>query len=113
MRNAVRKIIRLGYMTKKNFIDCGVFAMRHMETYMGGGEYNDLCELRRECKAQKLQLDELRLKYATKILLAEINQKKSDFEVEVEAYRQLPLEERQRLEEAAFETVKARVTIML
>ncbi|GKA57827.1 peptidase C48, SUMO/sentrin/Ubl1, partial [Tanacetum coccineum] len=88
MGNATRMILRLGCMTKKNFIDCGVFTMRHMETYMGGGEYDDRCELRRECKARKLQLDELRLK-------------------------QLPLEERQRLEEVAFETVKARVTRML
>ncbi|GKC25599.1 hypothetical protein Tco_1027749 [Tanacetum coccineum] len=100
-------------MTKKNFINCGVLAMRHMETYMGGGEYDDRCELRRECKAQKLQLDELRLKYAMKIMLSEINQKKSNFKVEADAYRMLSLEERQRLEETAFETIKARVTIML
>nr|GEY34718.1 hypothetical protein [Tanacetum cinerariifolium] len=113
MRNVALKILRLGCMTKKNFIDCGVFAMCHMEMYMGGEEYDDLYELRRECKAQKLQLDEPRLKYLAKILLVEINQKKSYFEVEVEAYRQLPLEERQRLEEAAFETVKAHVTLML
>ncbi|GJX96969.1 peptidase C48, SUMO/sentrin/Ubl1 [Tanacetum coccineum] len=113
MRNAACTILRLGCMTKKNFIDCGVFAMRHMETYMGGGEYDDLCALRRECKAHKLQLDELRIKYAAKILLSDINFKKSEFEVEAEAYRRLPLEERQRLEEGAFEKVKARVTHML
>ncbi|GJR28444.1 hypothetical protein Tco_1104676 [Tanacetum coccineum] len=88
MRNAACKILRLGCMTKKNFIDYVVFEKRHMETYIGGGEYDDLCRLRRKCKAHKLQLDELRLK-------------------------QLPLEERQRLDGAAFETVKARVTRML
>nr|GEZ34074.1 peptidase C48, SUMO/sentrin/Ubl1 [Tanacetum cinerariifolium] len=113
MRNVALKILSLGCMTKKNFIDCGVFALCHIETYMGGEEYDDLCELRRECKAQKLQLDEPRLKYVVKILLVEFNQKKSYFEVEVEAYRQLPLEERQRSEEAAFEIVKAHVTLML
>ncbi|GJS90565.1 hypothetical protein Tco_0773201 [Tanacetum coccineum] len=74
---------------------------------------DDLCGLRRECKAQKLQLDELRIKYAAKILLSDINQKKSDYDVEVEAYSRFPLEERQRLEEGAFEKVKARVTRML
>ncbi|GKC19621.1 ulp1 protease family, C-terminal catalytic domain-containing protein, partial [Tanacetum coccineum] len=77
---------KVGVYDKENFIDRGIFAMCHMETYMGGGEYDDLCRLRRECKAQKLQLDELRMKYATKILLWEINQKKSDFEVKAEAY---------------------------
>ncbi|PWA53982.1 Magnesium transporter MRS2/LPE10 [Artemisia annua] len=70
----------------------------------------DRCGLRREYKEQKLQLVVLRKKYAAKILLSEINQKKADFEVEAEAYRMLPLEERQRLEDAAFERVKARVT---
>ncbi|GJW02361.1 ulp1 protease family, C-terminal catalytic domain-containing protein, partial [Tanacetum coccineum] len=87
IRTVACTILRLGCMTKKNFIDCGIFAVCHMETYMGGGEYDDLCGLRRECKAQKLQLDELRMKYAAKILLWEINQKKSDFEVKAEAYR--------------------------
>ncbi|PWA54482.1 WD40 repeat-containing protein [Artemisia annua] len=61
------------------------------------GWQGDRCGLRRECKEQKLQLVVLRKKYATKILLSEINQKKADFEVEAEAYRMLPLEERQRL----------------
>ncbi|GKA31867.1 hypothetical protein Tco_0718234 [Tanacetum coccineum] len=74
---------------------------------------DDLCGLRRECKAQKLQLDELRIKYAAKILLSDINQKKSDYDVEAEAYSRFPLEERQRLEEGAFEKVKACVTRML
>ncbi|GKD25471.1 hypothetical protein Tco_1231685 [Tanacetum coccineum] len=53
---------KVGVYDKENFIDRGIFAMCHMETYMGGGEYDDLCRLRRECKAQKLQLDELRMK---------------------------------------------------
>ncbi|GJT15216.1 hypothetical protein Tco_0873922 [Tanacetum coccineum] len=48
------------------------------------------------CKAQKLQLDELRIEYAAKILLSEINQKKSDFDVEAEVYRQLPLQEQHK-----------------
>ncbi|PWA73553.1 Peptidase C48, SUMO/Sentrin/Ubl1 [Artemisia annua] len=44
----------------RNFVDCGAYAMRHMETYMGGGEYDDRCGLRRECKEKKLQLTVLR-----------------------------------------------------
>lgn len=113
MMNGPFRFLRLGCMTKANFIDCGVFAMRHMETYLGGGEYDDLCGLRREGNAQKLQLEELRKKYAAKILLSDINEKKHEFEVEAEAFRLLSLEEKQRLEAGSFVTVKARVTRML
>ncbi|PWA73469.1 Peptidase C48, SUMO/Sentrin/Ubl1 [Artemisia annua] len=113
LRNARPQLLRLGCMTKNNVIDCGVFAMRHMETYLFGGEYDDRCEFRREGKDQQHQLDELRHKYAAKILLADINNKKADFEDEAEAYKRLPLEERNRLEAASYETVKARVQVML
>ncbi|PWA68285.1 ulp1 protease family, C-terminal catalytic domain-containing protein [Artemisia annua] len=113
LRSARPQLLRLGCMTKNNVIDCGVFAMRHMETYLFGGEYDDLCEFRREGKDQQHQLDELRCKYAAKILLADINNKKADFEEEAEAYKRLPLEERKRLEAASYETVKVRVGIML
>ncbi|PWA67953.1 Peptidase C48, SUMO/Sentrin/Ubl1 [Artemisia annua] len=111
--NTIPQLLRLGCMTKNNVIDCGVFAMRHMETYLFGGEYDDLCGFRREGKEQQNQLDELRHKYAAKILLADINNKKADFEDEAEAYRRLPLEEKKRLEAAPYETVKARVQTML
>lgn len=100
-------------MTKHNVVDCGVFAMRHMETYLFGGEYDDLCEFRREGKDQQNQLDELRKKYAAKILLSDINKKKAVVESETEAYRMLPLQEKERLEAASFETVKGRVRTML
>ncbi|PWA95077.1 hypothetical protein CTI12_AA010880 [Artemisia annua] len=113
LRNADPQLLRLGCMTKNNVIDCGVFAMRHMETYLFGGEYDDLCEFRREGKEQQHQLDELRKKYAAKILLCDINEKKAVFESEAEAHRLLPPEERQRLEAASFETCKRRVRDML
>ena len=84
-----------------------------METYLFGGEYDDLCGLRREGKDQQHQLDELRKKYAAKMLLTDLNQKKADFEIEVQAHKLLPAAERQRLEAASYETVKVRVGIML
>ncbi|PWA96205.1 hypothetical protein CTI12_AA040660 [Artemisia annua] len=111
--NTIPQLLRLGCMTKNNVIDCGVFAMRHMETYLFGGEYDDLCGFRREGKEQQNQLDELHHKYAAKILLVDINNKKADFEDEAQAYRRLPLEEKKRLEAASYETVKARVQTML
>lgn len=100
-------------MTKHNDIDCGVFAMRHMETYLFGGEYDDLCGLRREGKEQQNQLDELRKKYAAKILLTDLNKKKADFEDEELSYRLLPLAQRQRFEAGAYGRCFARVSQML
>ncbi|PWA95284.1 ulp1 protease family, C-terminal catalytic domain-containing protein [Artemisia annua] len=113
LRYADRMILRLGCMTKNNDIDCGVFAMRHMETYLFGGEYDDLCGLRREGKDQQHQLDDLRKKYAAKILLTDINKKKADFKNEELTYKLLPLAQRQRLEAASYERCFARVTQML
>ncbi|PWA90628.1 Peptidase C48, SUMO/Sentrin/Ubl1 [Artemisia annua] len=113
LRYAYRMILRLGCMTKNNDIDCGVFAMRHMETYLFGGEYDDLCGLRREGKDQQHQLDELRKKYAAKILLTDLNKKKADFENEELTYKMLPLAQRQLLEAASYERCFARVTKML
>ncbi|KAJ9543619.1 hypothetical protein OSB04_023326 [Centaurea solstitialis] len=31
------RLLEMKWQTKGNFVDCGVFLMRHMETYMGGG----------------------------------------------------------------------------
>ncbi|GKE41961.1 hypothetical protein Tco_1469245, partial [Tanacetum coccineum] len=90
MRNAACKILRLGCMTKKNFIDYGVFvgvlkSAIWRRTWVAGNM----------------------------MTFVDLEESKSDFEVEAEAYRQLSLEERQRLDEATFETVKIRVTRML
>ena len=32
--------LKMKWQTKENGTDCGVFAMRHMETYFGGGVRN-------------------------------------------------------------------------
>lgn len=64
------------WTTKYNNIDCGVFLMRHMETYKGEdldkwdigfeAEYKDNDD-------QQNQLDEMRKKYVTKILTWDLN----------------------------------------
>ncbi|KAI3751014.1 hypothetical protein L2E82_22004 [Cichorium intybus] len=64
------------WTTKYNNIDCGVFLMRHMETYKGEdldkwdigfeAEYEDNDD-------QQNQLDEMRKKYVTKILTWDLN----------------------------------------
>nr|GFA46348.1 ulp1 protease family, C-terminal catalytic domain-containing protein [Tanacetum cinerariifolium] len=50
MKFAEYKILRMGCRTMKKFVDCGVFAMRHMETYKGEGHYGHICGLRQRVK---------------------------------------------------------------
>ncbi|MFS7912024.1 hypothetical protein Hanom_Chr02g00124981 [Helianthus anomalus] len=66
----------MDWRTESNVIDCGIFAMRHMETYMGqlaGWE----CGLAKENASndlQQKQLNELRIKYIAKTLLHSQNE---------------------------------------
>ena len=63
------------WRTKENDTDCGVFLMRHMEVYMGDKTTNWDCGFWKENDRshQLFQLNTLRAKYLTKILLCEIN----------------------------------------
>ncbi|GJT88172.1 putative reverse transcriptase domain-containing protein [Tanacetum coccineum] len=58
---------------KENFHDCGIFTMLHMETFDGGPASNLDCGLPVESQLQRDMLRRLRFKFATKILLHEIN----------------------------------------
>ncbi|MFS8017410.1 hypothetical protein Hanom_Chr15g01380041 [Helianthus anomalus] len=64
------------WRTTSNMVDCGIFAMRHMETYMGqivgwtyGLEKEDVPN-----QLQQRQLNDLRMKYIAKIPLHSENQ---------------------------------------
>ncbi|KAL8245085.1 hypothetical protein R6Q59_011343 [Mikania micrantha] len=85
------KIHRLGmrWRTQFNHVDCGVFIMRHMETYRGNGLlYWDcgLCNEDEVNNAQKNQLNDLRRKYTTKIILHDINSRKLWVLKDIKAY---------------------------
>ncbi|KAJ9553564.1 hypothetical protein OSB04_017609 [Centaurea solstitialis] len=47
--------------------------MRHMETFMGGNLSKWHCGFDREGDKQKLQIEYIRIKYISKILLSNIN----------------------------------------
>ncbi|GKA49052.1 hypothetical protein Tco_0742010 [Tanacetum coccineum] len=111
--SAKHMILTLGRRTTNNSIDCGVFAMRHMETYRGKGDHGDLCCLKKEGPEQLRQINELQYKYATKILLADCNKAKSKFEQETHAFKTLPVEEKKRLKAEACKKIKQRVVQML
>ncbi|GJS74123.1 ulp1 protease family, C-terminal catalytic domain-containing protein [Tanacetum coccineum] len=67
------RIPKLKWKTKANFRDCGIFTMLHMESYMGQTAKTWDCGLVVESKQQCDMLRLLRFKFATKILLHEIN----------------------------------------
>ncbi|GKD46050.1 hypothetical protein Tco_1270695 [Tanacetum coccineum] len=106
------KILRMGCRTMKNFIDYGVFAMRHMETYKGERHYGHICGLRTEGKAHNFLLNDLRYKYVSKMLLCEINMKKEEVEIETEAYKSLSIREKRRLSADASATLMERMEKM-
>lgn len=60
-------------MTKNNNFDCGVFAMLHMETYIGQPEGKWDCELPVESEEQNAAMWKLRMRFASKILTHEMN----------------------------------------
>nr|GEU52148.1 hypothetical protein [Tanacetum cinerariifolium] len=66
-------IPKLKCKTKKNFHDCGIFTILHMETFDGGPASNLDCGLPVESQLQRDMLRRLRFKFAMKILLHEIN----------------------------------------
>ena len=81
--------------------------MRHMETFKGD-EYGDCCRLSEEGREQIKELCDMRHKYAAKILLADCNDAKKAFEIEVQGFRIIPDEEKNRLEAEAFKNIKRR-----
>ncbi|GJR40671.1 ulp1 protease family, C-terminal catalytic domain-containing protein [Tanacetum coccineum] len=68
------KLVEFPWKTTYNSHDCGVFVMRHMETYLGKGNF--LQEFKKEGPGQKVQLNILHAKYMVKILLMSFNEKK-------------------------------------
>ena len=76
-----------------------------METYKGD-EYGDCCRLSEEGKEQLKELCDLRRKYVAKILLADCNKAKKEFEIEAHGFRTVPDEEKKRWEAEAFKNIR-------
>nr|GMC91205.1 uncharacterized protein LOC109184077 [Ipomoea batatas] len=63
--------LRMSWRDNNNKVDCGVFTMRHMETYMGKGTKGSDCGLEKE---NKEQLNNTRVKYLAEIVNSPINE---------------------------------------
>ncbi|KAJ9554625.1 hypothetical protein OSB04_018670 [Centaurea solstitialis] len=82
---AKQKIQKMSWRTS-NQVDCGIFAMRHMETFMGGNLLKWHCGFDQEGDKQKLQIEYLRIKYVSEILLSNVNCNKQFVTAEVEKF---------------------------
>ncbi|KAL8225969.1 hypothetical protein R6Q57_018526, partial [Mikania cordata] len=71
-------LVDLPWKTMKNGVDCGIFSMKHMKTYMGGGVMKWKTGLHQEFEARNKELNQLRFKYLCKILLSNANFLKED-----------------------------------
>ena len=61
------------WRTRRNEHDCGIFAMRHMETYCGQKVEEWKSGFKNEGIEQQGRIKTLRKKYAAKILLSDYN----------------------------------------
>ncbi|GKC86831.1 ulp1 protease family, C-terminal catalytic domain-containing protein [Tanacetum coccineum] len=87
--------LEFSWQSRSNFIDCGVFLMRHMEIYKGMHKMED--GLAQDGFGQQEQLNDLRKKYATKILLADINKHKEALMRKVNIFDKLTKEDKKML----------------
>nr|GLL46266.1 uncharacterized protein LOC109175178 [Ipomoea trifida] len=68
------KRIKMTWRDNKNKVDCGVFLMRHMETFRGQLPELWDCGLEKE---NKDQLNVLRIKYLTALVMSDVNEHKA------------------------------------
>ncbi|KAF5787718.1 putative Ulp1 protease family catalytic domain, papain-like cysteine peptidase superfamily [Helianthus annuus] len=111
LRKCEPKILEMPWRTVNNSVDCGIFVMRHMETYKCTTikDWKPKCGLAGESEYQKTQLVDLRMKYLAKILLSDINIRKGVVISEVREYSKRPTEEREAMKANMFERITTRV----
>ncbi|KAL4575958.1 hypothetical protein LXL04_012045 [Taraxacum kok-saghyz] len=83
------KCEKMKWQTVYNDIDCGIFAMRHLECYTGGVISKFDCGLVKESEQQSSQLIKLRKKYATKILMSDLNIKMKSFLEDANSFQKI------------------------
>ncbi|KAM0048460.1 putative 1,3-beta-glucan synthase [Helianthus debilis subsp. tardiflorus] len=69
--------VKMHWQTSKNGTDCGIFTMRHMETYMSTYRKIWVTDFNDESENQQAQINDLRYKYLAKILLSDVNHERN------------------------------------
>ncbi|KAI3794644.1 hypothetical protein L1987_37277 [Smallanthus sonchifolius] len=110
MDDTMIKRFVMPWRTTENTNDCGIFMMRHMETYMGEEEKAWHCGFGLESEnVQEKQIEDLRRKYCAKILLHEINELKYYIVEELKTYLQISYPSRKILEETSKKRIEERL----
>lgn len=113
LKNQIPRVLKMNWQTKENSVDCGIFVMRHMETYSGNGMQGFNTEFKQKGREQDHQLIELRKRYVTKMLLSDLNDNKKEVENHVKNFDRIKGPQRKRIENIAFERIKKRVEMYL
>ncbi|KAD1982854.1 hypothetical protein E3N88_42070 [Mikania micrantha] len=111
--NLKPKKLEMPWQTEKNFVNCGIFALRHMETYMGKEmkEWKkDRGILEESSGKQHDQLLDLRYKYLSKILLSDINILHDEVTKEVKKFEELDEEVKKQMRRNARKRIQKRKT---
>ncbi|KAJ0715350.1 hypothetical protein HanPI659440_Chr13g0500101 [Helianthus annuus] len=109
--------LKFPWQTLYNGVDCGIFVMRHMETFKGTSVREWDCGLSPEgdimgevMQDQSKELCDLRIKYLSKILLSNVNSFRSTLENEIHEYANLSEDERMENAKTAKERVERRLS---
>lgn len=70
--------LQMHWQTRDNSDDCGIFVMRHMETYMGTHVNQWTTGLHTESVLQKRQLEKLRIIYCHHMLTSPLNERREE-----------------------------------
>ena len=109
LRGVDKQMLVMDWQTTTQCINSGVFLMRHMETYMGGGARGWYTGLTNEGQLQDKQVASLRKKYTAKMLLVENNKRKKFVDTDVKAFYELDEVSRAQITARAEETRKHRL----
>lgn len=101
--------LEMSWRTVKNKVDCGVFAMRHMETYMGQPLSKWKPGLHKENAVQQTTLEKLRQRYAHIMLTSEINMLKAKVLDLAEKYQKVEFKVRTDHAYKAMQTIQKRL----
>ncbi|KAJ0786378.1 hypothetical protein HanOQP8_Chr02g0054771 [Helianthus annuus] len=104
--------LKFPWQTCYNGIDCGIFLMRHMKTYSGTTVEQWMCGFspERDIKGEILpikakEIEDLRKKYLSKLLLSDVNTARGNVEREVQEFVRLDEDERVSMEVNAIERI--------
>ena len=100
----VLKKLLLRWRTVDNKVDCGIFTMRRMESYFGEAAMSKWkMGLGKETPSQGKDLENLRKKYASTILLSELNTKRDNVLDRAREYQKVdPVIRRKHADESRF-----------